>query len=151
MPTSFHARAPAYWSDALASDPKSELSEDQCVIGEEHFFIRGLLRLPIRDTDDHFTWGVWVSLSRSNFLRTSELWEQVGREAEPPMFGWLSTDLAQVYGVPTLNLETMVHTQPVGDRPWIVLAPTDHPLAVDQHAGITLARARAIVERLMHG
>jgi hypothetical protein len=39
-----------------------------------------------------------------------------------------------------LSLKTMVHTQPVGVRPSIELEPTDHPLAIEQREGITVAR-----------
>ena len=150
LPLAFHAEAPAYWSEAAAADPDNELSSDQCVIGE-HQFIRGLVRLPLVDGDQPFEWGVWVTLSAENFVRAGELWETEGREAEPPMFGWLATELG-LYEPSTLNLATMVHTQPVGFRPHIVLDPTDdHPLAVEQREGVTLARVEAIAARLLHG
>ena len=32
--------------------------------------------------------------------------------------------------------------QAVGERPLVELEPTDHPLAVEQHAGITLGRVQ---------
>jgi hypothetical protein len=95
-----------------------------------------------------FTWGVWVSLSLENFERMLELWETPGRESEPPYFGWLSTALPCYPD--TLNLKTHVHTRPVGERPFIELEPTDHPLAVEQRNGITMARVREIVECALH-
>lgn len=149
LPFSYHAEAPAYWRPVDDSDPRSELSSDQCVIQDEHFFIRGLIRIPVLDADQDFEWGVWVSLSRENFERASELWETEGRETEPPYFGWLSTEL-QLYEPSTLNLKTNVHTQAVGIRPLIELQPTDHPLALEQSEGITLARVQEFAERLLH-
>jgi hypothetical protein len=92
--------------------------------------------------------GVWVSLSRTSYERMIALWDQPGRESEPPYFGWLQTALP--YQPSTLNLKTMVHTQPVGERPLIELEPTDHPLAVEQRGGITLARVQEIAERMRH-
>jgi hypothetical protein len=44
----------------------------------------------------------------------------------------------------------MVHTRAVGVRPYIQLEPTDHPLAVEQRTGITLARVQEIAEMVLH-
>ncbi len=55
-----------------------------------------------------------------------------------------------VYPTQTLNLKTEVHTDHVGIRPHIVLEPTDHPLAVEQRVGITVARVRRIAEMVRH-
>jgi hypothetical protein len=86
LPLAYHAEAPAYWSPDLAQDNESELGEEQCVVKGERFFVRGLVRLPVLDADQYFEWGVWVSLSKDSFLRMSDVWEQEGREVEPPMF-----------------------------------------------------------------
>jgi hypothetical protein len=49
-----------------------------------------------------------------------------------------------------LNLKTNVHSKDTGQRPYLLLEPTDHPLAIEQRAGITMERVRAIAERLLH-
>jgi hypothetical protein len=103
----------------------------------------------VLDGESVFSWGVWVSLSEAGFVRTGELWETEGREAEPPMFGWLSSELP-VYTPSTLSLKTRVHTQPVGLRPWVELEPTDHPLAVEQRNGIGMSRVQEFAELLLH-
>ena len=149
LPFAFHFTAPAAWFPEMADDPRSELGEEQCIVEGEHFFIRGRIVLPVHDSDQSFEWGVWVSLSEENFDRTSELWEREGREAEPPMFGWLTSEIP-TYEPSTLLLKTTVHTQPVGVRPLIELEPTDHPLAVEQRDGITMARVQELAERLLH-
>ena len=51
---------------------------------------------------------------------------------------------------PSLLLKTRVHTQATGQRPLIELEPTDHPLAVEQRTGITMARVQQIAESLLH-
>src|SRR5207248_5640632 len=100
----------------------------------EPFFIVGNLEIPVIGHAEHFSWDVWVSLSKDNFKRAYQLWTTPGRESEPPYFGWLSTRLP---GYPdTLHLKTHVHTREVGRRPRVELEPTDHPLAVEQRAGI---------------
>ncbi|MFN7953611.1 MAG: DUF2199 domain-containing protein [bacterium] len=90
-----------------------------------------------------------VSLSERNFVRAQQLWTVPGREAEPTYFGWLQTALP--YEPSTLSLETQVHTRPVGERPFIELRATDHPLSIEQRRGISLARVQSIVERALHG
>ena len=114
----------------------------------EQFLIQGCLEIPVVDGSEAFAWGVWTSLSQENFKRTVELWGTEGRENEPPYFGWLSSRMP-LYPE-TLNLKTHVHTRPVGQRPFIELEPTDHPLAVEQREGITMARVREIAAALLH-
>jgi hypothetical protein len=151
MPLAFHSPAPANWllDPELDRDPDSELGSDQCVVRGEEFYIRGLIQIPVRDDPRVLEWGVWASLSRENFLRASEVWDTPGREAEPSMFGWLSTALP-TYTPDTLNLKTMVHTRKLGVRPLVVLEPTDHPLAVEQRDGIAVAELEERVAQLLH-
>jgi hypothetical protein len=149
LPYSYGAEAPAYWQDDLADDERSVLDNEVCIIRAEHFFVRCRLIIPVLDAATEFDWGVWVSLSQANFDRSLQLWGTPGREQEPPYFGWLSTELP-AYPAATLNLKTNVHTQPVGARPLVELEPTDHPLAVEQRTGITVARVQEIAEQLLH-
>ncbi|MGW1736218.1 DUF2199 domain-containing protein [Streptomyces sp. NPDC001999] len=146
---SYSTKAPDVWDPSFESDPDSMLSSDQCVIKGQHFFIRGLIEIPVIGSQDAFSWGVWVSLSRDNFTRALEVWNTEGREAEKPYFGWLSTELA-LYSEGTTNLRTNAHTRPVGKRPFIELEPTDHPLAVEQRTRITQDRVREIAMAVLH-
>ncbi|WP_326743496.1 DUF2199 domain-containing protein [Streptomyces sp. NBC_00121] len=146
---SYSTKAPDVWDPSFESDPDSMLSSDQCVIKGQHFFIRGLIEIPVIGSQDVFSWGVWVSLSRDNFTRALEVRNTEGREAEKPYFGWLSTELA-LYSEGTTNLRTNAHTRPVGKRPFIELEPTDHPLAVEQRTGITQDRVREIAMAVLH-
>jgi hypothetical protein len=148
LPFSYGVDAPVYWREELADDPRSMLSDEQCIILMEHFFVRARIVIPVLDAGTEFVWGVWVSLSRVNFERALDLWTTEGRESEPPYFGWLSTALP--YEPTTVSLKTDVHTQPVGKRPLVELEHDNHPLAVEQHHGITLARVQEIAERVLH-
>ncbi|MGL4463237.1 MAG: DUF2199 domain-containing protein [Planctomycetia bacterium] len=151
LPMHYVAPAPSMWFTIPEAERERRclLSSDQCVIDDQNYFIVGNLELPVVGSEEWFSWDVWVSLSERNFARTREQWDQAGRESEPPYFGWVSTT---VPGYPaTLNLKSMVHTREVGRRPWVELEPTDHPLAVEQRQGITLARIQEIAERLLHG
>ncbi|MEV8535823.1 DUF2199 domain-containing protein [Streptomyces sp. NPDC051211] len=145
----YTAEAPAVWESAFAGADDCLLSSDQCVIRAQHYFVKGLIEIPVIDSDEVFSWGVWVSLSRENFSRAADLWESPSRESENPYFGWLTTDLP-VYPATTLNLKTYVHTRPVGERPFVELEPTDHPLAVEQRTGISLDRVREVGAAVLH-
>jgi hypothetical protein len=144
----------ADYPEAWAAVPEAErrrrvvMSAEQCIIDKQDFFVRARLVVPVVDGPGPLEWGVWVSLSQKNFMRMAELWSSPGRKSEPPYFGWLQTELP---GYPsTLNLKTLVHTQPVGERPTVELEGTDHPLAREQRDGITAQRVREIAEMLLH-
>src|SRR5262245_48839498 len=148
LPMSSGVDGPVYWDPSLADDPSSVLEGELCGLKGEHYFVRGRILIPVVDGGPgaQFDWGVWVSLSPANFERALERWTTEGRELQQePAFGWLSTELG-VYQPSTVNLKTHVHTQPVGQRPLIELEPTDHPLAVEQRQGITMARVQEIAE-----
>ncbi len=150
LPLAYGFNAPVYWYDLSEAEREARgiLTGEQCEIDGQHFFVHGRICIPVHDGSDDFEWGVWVSLSARNYERMLDLWQTPGREAEPPYFGWLSSVLP---GYPsTLNLKTMVHTRPVGERPTIELEPTDHPLAVEQRHGITLRRVQEIAELMLH-
>ncbi|MEV6712433.1 DUF2199 domain-containing protein [Lentzea sp. NPDC051208] len=149
LPSGYSMVAPVYWSPDVAGKPGSFLDGEQCVIENEHFFVRGRIVLPVRDADEDFEWGVWVSLSPANFLRMTEVFEDPARVNEPPYFGWLSTILPG-YEPTTLNLKINLHTQEVGVRPLVEVEPTAHPLAVEQREGITVARVQEFAEIALH-
>ncbi len=151
LPMHYGAEAPIQWYSLAPEEveQRSLISRDQCIIDDQFFFVVGNLEIPVIGSKERFSWDVWVSLSSQSFARVCELWEQPGRESEPPYFGWLSTSLP---GYPdTVNLKTMVQTREVGRRPLVELEPIDHPLAIEQREGITMARVQEIAELVLHG
>lgn len=150
LPFAYHAAAPAPWAPHMEEEPGSVLGEEQCIIAGEQFFVRAIIRLAVLDVADEFEWGVWVALDEVSFMRMNALWEVEGREDEPPVPGWLSSELP-FYEPTTLALDTLVHTQPVGLRPLVELTDPRHPLAIEQREGIVLARVQRFAEQLIHG
>jgi hypothetical protein len=57
-------------------DSRVELTQDQCVVDEEHFFIRGHIDIPIHGQDEPLSFSVWSSLSEESYLRMSDRWEE---------------------------------------------------------------------------
>src|SRR5215472_16330491 len=67
---------------------------------------------------------------------------------EPPRFGWLCN---WIRGYPEPHeIKCEVYLRSNNQRPSIVLEPTDYPLAVEQHRGITLERVKQIAARAGH-
>jgi hypothetical protein len=150
LPMCFDTSAPALWYSIPEEERSTrvELSSDQCVIDDQHFFVLGRILIPVKDGLGPFIWMAWVSLSETNFLRACELWETQGRESEPSYFGWLQSSLP--YEQTTLSLKTHIQTMPVGERPSIWLEETDHQLAKEQLHGISMARVQQIAEAALH-
>ncbi len=145
----FGFNAPFYWDrDAAEQSPESLLNEDLCVIDGEHFFVRGVIHLPIIGTAETFRWGVWGSLSEDNFKKLDALFEDPGRAELPPMFSWLSNQVDDCED--TLSLKMYAHVQEPNERPTFELEPTDHPLSQEYHHGITAERVKEIMIRRLN-
>lgn len=150
LPLAYGPQAPVLYFDIPKEEREARcnLSSDICIIDQEYFFIVGNLEIPLLEMDRKFSWDVWVSLSRDSMKRILDLWDFCDRIHEPPFFGWLNTVLPAYPD--TLSLRSLVHTRKVGRRPYIELEATDHPLAIEQRTGITLARVQEIAEIVMH-
>lgn len=153
LPMVFGNPAPAPW-EAVPPDLRTEqagsgLSSDQCIIRGEQFFILGRLVIPVVDGDHPFTWLCWVSVSEEDFDRACDLWQQKGRESEPPYPAQVQTALPYPGG--TLNLKASLITCALGERPLVKLEDADHALFVEQSQGITMNRVRQIAEAALHG
>ena len=149
-PMSFGFDAPLLYESITADerDTRCGLTPDLCVVDGKHFFVRGCLEIPVLDGPGPFGWGVWCSLSKENFERTKMMWGSECRVNESPYFGWLSNRLP--FYPDTLNLKTHVHSRVVGQRPFIELEPTNHPLAFEQRLGISMARVQEIATAMLH-
>jgi hypothetical protein len=131
-----------YWEIPEGEREKRiKLSSETCVVDDEHFFIRGVIEIPLTDKDDTFGIGVWVSQKREYFKKYLDNFDtsNIG-----PFFGWLSTNIGYFHES-SLSLKTMVHFQGNNLRPLIKLEPTQHPLAIAQQRGISFAKACEIV------
>ncbi len=119
------------------------LTPDFCVVDGGDYFVRCVLRLPLVGArsgaePQAFSYGVWSSLSEANFRLYVDSFDSARQGELGPWFGWFSNSLK---GYPeTLNLKCRVHPQNDGQRPFLELEPTDHPLAVEQREGVTLDR-----------
>ena len=138
------ASAPDHWGQDKIHEPNVDLrldgdflSEDFCVIDGEHFFVRCVFRIPVHGLDRRFAYGCWSSLSRENFDRYVDGFDDGDYDGAGPWFGWFSNRLRGFED--TLNQACWVHPQP-DQRPTIALDDPDHKLAQAQTNGITPER-----------
>jgi hypothetical protein len=154
-----HRDLPAFAFDAPAQirvvPPEEEadrvhLTSDTCEIDLDghHRFVRAQLEIPIRQTNDCFSWGVWVSLSEASFARFLELFHDTRRLAGESFFGWFSSALPEYPD--TMYLKSRILTREHPLRPLVELEATEHPLSVDQRDGIAVSRAIELAQRLLH-
>lgn len=148
LPTCFGIKAP--WRALVPEDEfdqRVELTADQCVIDGNTFFVRGHIEIPILDHDQPLAFSVWSSLSEASFVEMTDRWQALDRVNDGPYFGWLCSPIA-VYPS-TIHLKLSVNMRVPGLTPLFEVEPTDHPLAVDQRQGISIAQWHAMALALM--
>ena len=114
---------------------RMRLSDDLCVLDQEHFFIRGVLRLPIVDSNEYLGFGLWVSTSEEDFLSYAHAFSDTSPDLGPH-FGLLANGILGMDG--TMGLKCQLQYQELNQRPLVALAPSDHPLVISQMIGISI-------------
>ncbi|WP_083805523.1 DUF2199 domain-containing protein [Asticcacaulis excentricus] len=149
MPLCFGIDAP--WR-AFAADDEFErrvfLNKDQCVVDDRHFFIRGHIRIPILKKQDYLEFSVWSSLSEDSFCHMSDRWDALDRADDTPYFGWLCSPIRSYGSV--IELPLSVQCREPGLVPIFTVTQKDHPLAIDQSNGITIAQWHKMALSLLH-
>ena len=130
-------------------EERSKSSEDWCMVDDQFFYLRGCLEVPIAGTQSVLSWGVWTSLSEDDFDSTMELWNDPARAREP-LYKCSLANTLPTYDE-TRNLPLDVATRNVGDRPLLVLADTEHQLALHQRQGMPLENAIELAKVIIHG
>ncbi|OYV04887.1 MAG: hypothetical protein CFE26_14495 [Verrucomicrobiales bacterium VVV1] len=149
LPDCFGIEAP--WP-ALVPEAEFEtrviLGRDQCIVDDEHFFVRGHIQIPILGRENPLQFSVWSSLSEESFCHMCDRYEASDRDSDPPYFGWLSSFIS-VYPN-TIHLKLSGQSRPLGFTPLFIVQPTDHLLATEQQKGITEARWHEIAHHFLH-
>jgi len=129
-------------------DDRVVLSNDQCVVDGKEFFVRGHIEIPIHNHPDFLAFSVWSSLSEKSFQHMCDRWDELDRGDDSPYFGWLCTPIP-VYPE-TIHLKLSVQSRSPGLTPLFTVEPTDHPLSIDQHNGISVQRWHELVHKILH-
>ena len=97
--------------------------------------------MPIVGSDDFFVWGVWAGVHEKDFDTIHEFWNKAGRESLiGPFRGRLANSL--LTHPDTLNLLLQIKIRPIGERPLFLLEESEHPLAMEQHSGLIVDKAK---------
>ncbi|MES2776534.1 MAG: DUF2199 domain-containing protein, partial [Bacteroidota bacterium] len=154
----FHEDIPmAYGSEGpllyflIPEDQREErcvITSDQCIIDEKHFYIRGCLELTVEDNNDCFQWNLWVEVSRPDYDRISEVWDDENRILEPPYDGEIATQLEPY--PQTSGLTVKIITQKVGVAPKLELPESNHPLYFEQQSGIDMNRVTDFARKILY-
>ncbi|WP_423889208.1 DUF2199 domain-containing protein [Bradyrhizobium sp.] len=150
LPMDYGFAAPRNWlglPDAERAS-RAKLTDDVCTIDNTERYVRGCLEIPVSGSSGSLVWGVWVSVSEESFHYILARWTSQIAPDEPPRFGWLST---WINGYPEPSeIRCNIFLRSGTLRPRIVLQPTEYPLAVEQHRGITLDRVKEIAAGAGH-
>jgi hypothetical protein len=135
--------SPTYYSDLSDEDKETlaELNSDVCIIrhsDQTDRFVRGVLEIPVHDSCQNLSYGIWVSLSENSFEDYVINLDNENREGG--YFGWICNNL-EGYKT-TLSIPSDVYLEPNGLRPLIVPHQShEHPLVDDYYNGISIAEA----------
>lgn len=139
------AFAPDHWEKEEEYEPNSALrydgdflSEDFCILGGEHFFVRCVFDIPVHGMVEKFGLGVWSTLSRANFDRYVDGFDGGSYSDLGPWTGWFSNRFKPFDD--SINHPCWVHPQLGRQRPAVTLHEEGHELARAQLEGITPER-----------
>ncbi|MEW7292863.1 DUF2199 domain-containing protein [Aquimarina sp. 2304DJ70-9] len=146
MPLCFGSEFPDYYYSIPPDERKSriEIEKSLCVVDEEHFFHRGRLTIPILDYPEDLYFDIWASISRENFEKRMDDWNNPQRIENEPYFGWLQNQIPTYKN--TLNIKSRAIEQNVDSIVEIEIGEENHQLTFDQENGITLEKAKKIVQ-----
>lgn len=118
------------------------LSEDLCVVDDEHFYVCGCLEMPVAGHSDVMVVRVWAEIDMEDFLKYQDLLDVGERESYGPYAGRLSAPIPTYQETEGLELEVKIRNH--ATRPLLVISQGTHPLGVEQREGMPLQRLQAI-------
>jgi hypothetical protein len=131
--------------DAIACMDEDEIessckyTNDYVVCDDEYFYLRCTLPLPVNDTDEDYSIGVWAQISSNSFNKVWELWSDENQINEPPIAGLLANCVHLNTGVE--DAEITVQLTGPKTRPVITIQDINCSLYNEQQSGITIHRA----------
>ena len=122
-------------------------STDICVIDDSEFYIRGVLPIPVVNSDDEFRWGLWAKVDKDDFDTYSKYWDGNLPDNLPALHGSLSGSMKDY---PDSNMTSVeIHLQSGDQRPVFKVISDENSLGIDQRKGITMEKVHSFVEPLL--
>ena len=75
-------------------ESRGKISNNFCQL-DERYFVRSVIPIPVLDRTEIYCWGVWVELSKDDFFKTYDTWEDGDVSHIPKLSGKLANDLPE--------------------------------------------------------
>jgi hypothetical protein len=111
--------------------------------GETRHFVRGLIELPIRGSENYFGYGVWIETTEGALDRLGDSWHD--DEATLTETGFIANELDAYPG--SRGLQVTLTTRKV--LPFVAVED-QHRLGDEQNSGISRARANELSASILH-
>lgn len=149
IPLTFGNDYPAFYYTIPENeiDSRIEYEKSLCVIDEKFFFHRVRLEIPILDYPENLNFDIWTTISKENFIKRNEDWNNPERISNEPYFGWLENEIPTYSD--TFHLETVSMENMVGEIPNLEIIDKNHSLYFDQQNGISLEKAQKIAQYIL--
>lgn len=148
IPFSYGADEPvSYFS--LTDKSNTVINKDLCIINNNRFFIKGQIKIKVLDSENDFSWNVWIEIAKSDFDKEEANWNNENRFLNEPYFGFIDTILNCYPDI--IGLRVSVQTQKLGIIPSIRIENSNHPLFLEQENGIDMNRVTQFAKKLLYG
>ncbi len=114
-------------------------NDDVGILDGERFFVRCTIPLPLRNSAQSYSIGAWAEISKRDFEKVEELWEEVEQAEEPTIEGVLANQIALTTG--SFGCLVAIHLVGPKTRPLISIADEACSLYREQKDGIHAHRA----------
>ena len=111
---------------------RGKISSDFCQL-DERYFVRSVIPVPVTDRINDYCWGVWIELSKDDFFKAFDTWDDEDVSRIPKLKGKLANDLPEYDN--TLKLEGEIELK-ADTRPFFY-AIENSRLKLDQENGVT--------------
>lgn len=140
-----YRRPPEYFRlDESEREERIRCTDELCSLDDREFLIRGVLELPLAETESHFEWGLWACVPEASFFDYVERWRDQHLADAPPFHGRL-TGGPKPYP-DSDGLDLLIHLRPNGQFPRFEVVSETHPLGIDQRLGITTDLVHSFAE-----
>jgi hypothetical protein len=143
---------PVFELSEAEREERAEIWDDWCrfvdATGAMHFYVRGVIHLPVERSSKEFCFGVWIDVSEGDFYHLTELWHDEGDSATRPFFGRLANEL-NLYPE-SIGLRVALQLRDERHLPAVILLDAEHRIVSDQRDGIDASRAQQLAETVLH-
>lgn len=112
---------------------RGKITSDFCQL-DDRYFVRSVIPIPVLDRTEIYCWGIWVELSKDDFEKTYNTWEDADVSHVPKLMGKLANDLHEYENIIGIEGELQLKAD---SRPFFYITK-ESALRSDQTDGITV-------------